>query len=93
MKQVVKDVSFVVLALAVLMIGLPLLVVFGALFGLLFQLGLPVLLGLAILRALWLLPAAIRYRRSKGEWHFQTVSKDRRYQRGPLEVTRIRTRH
>lgn len=82
MKQVVKDVSFVVLTFVAVVIGLPLLAIAGAFIGMIFQFVIPVLFGVAILRAIWLIPGAIQYRVLNGEWHFQTVAHANGYRTG-----------
>ena len=82
MKQVVKDVSFVVLTFAAVVVGLPLLAIAGAFIGMIFQIVIPALFGVAILRVIWLIPGAIRYRVLNGEWHFQTVAHANGYRSG-----------
>lgn len=82
MKQVVKDVSFAVLTFVAVVIGLPLLAIAGAFIGMIFQFVIPALFGVAILRAIWLIPGAIKYRVLNGEWHFQTVAHANGYRTG-----------
>ena len=82
MKETLKGLAFVGAGLGVLLVGLPLLVLVAACFSLLCQLLIPFVFGLALLRALWLVPGAIRYRARNGEWHFQTVAKANGYRTG-----------
>ncbi len=75
MNKTLKGSFFVVEGLGVLLVGVPSLVVAASLFCWLVSIVIgPAIVISAIVFSLWKLPGAIRYRRAKGEWEFQTNS-------------------
>jgi len=73
MNKTLKGSFFVVKGLGVLLVGVPSLVVAASLFCWLVTVVIgPAIVISAIVFSLWKLPGAIRYRRAKGEWKFQT---------------------
>ncbi len=78
MKETLRGSFFVVKGLGVLLVGVPSLVVAASLFCWLVSVVIgPVIVISAIVFSLWKLPGAIRYRRAKGEWTWQTRAKAR----------------
>ena len=76
MREIAKGSFFVVKGLGVLLVGLPSLVMAASLFCWLVSMAIgPVIVISAIVWSLWKLPAAIRYRRKRGEWEFQAISR------------------
>jgi len=73
MNKTLKGSFFVVKGLGVLLVGVPSLVVAASLFCWLVSIVIgPAIVISAIVFSLWKLPGAIKYRRVKGEWKFQT---------------------
>ena len=73
MREIAKGSFFVVKGLGVLLVGVPSLVVAASLFCWLVTVVIgPAIVISAIVFSLWKLPGAIRYRRKRGEWEFQT---------------------
>ena len=83
MNKTLKGSFFVVKGLGVLLVGVPSLVVAASLFCWLVSMVIgPAIVISAIVFSLWKLPGAIKYRRAKGEWKFQTNA-------GKLTIERI----
>ena len=73
MKEIAKGSFFVVKGLGVLLVGVPSLVMAASLFCWLVSIVIgPAIVISAVVFSLWKLPGAIRYRRKRGEWEFQT---------------------
>ena len=83
MKEIAKGSFFVVKGLGVLLVGVPSLVVAASLFCWLVSMVIgPAIVISAIVFSLWKLPGAIRYRRKKGEWTWQTRAKAKGWKPG-----------
>ena len=81
MHKTLKGLGFVVLGLAVVTVGLPVLVLVASFLGMLVGAYVfPALIVLASLRALWMFPSAFKYKTMTGEWPFQTIAKRNRFE-------------